>query len=86
MSTNDRKRERSGFVIPETFSFDIEKREEPDLEAEMEPEVQTWVPKACEHTWVKLPEEQQTLADEDKLIWCCQSCGKITNTYSWKEP
>jgi hypothetical protein len=41
---------------------------------------------SCEHQWLKLEDELQTLESEGKTIWKCRTCAEITNTYSWQTP
>ena len=41
---------------------------------------------ACEHDWLKLENDLQTLASEGKTIWKCRTCAEITNTYNWQTP
>jgi len=41
---------------------------------------------ACEHDWLKLENELQTLESEGKTIWKCRTCAEITNTYNWQTP
>ena len=40
----------------------------------------------CEHNWVKLSNDLQTLQAEGKTIWQCRTCSEITNTYDWQTP
>jgi hypothetical protein len=40
----------------------------------------------CEHDWVKLGNDLQTLKPEGKTIWQCRTCSEITNTYDWQTP
>ena len=40
----------------------------------------------CEHEWLKLTNDLQTLASEGKTIWRCSTCAEITNTYNWQKP
>jgi hypothetical protein len=40
----------------------------------------------CEHDWLKLENDLQTLEAEGKTIWKCSTCAEITNTYDWQTP
>lgn len=83
-SSNDKP---SGYEMPETFSFGLEERTEVEADVDVPLEgAGTVDPEDCAHTWAKLPEDQQTLASEDKIVWGCPSCGTRTNTYSWQKP
>jgi len=79
--------------MPENFSFGLEERSEETSDAaaseaipESLSEAEAGSSAECQHKWAKLPEEQQTLDSESKIVWMCQSCGQITNTYAWKKP
>ncbi len=41
---------------------------------------------ACEHDWLKLENDLQTLESEGKTIWKCRTCAEVTNTYNWQTP
>jgi len=41
---------------------------------------------ACEHDWLKLENDLQTLESEGKTIWKCRTCDEVTNTYNWQTP
>ena len=41
---------------------------------------------ACEHEWLKLESDLQTLESEGKTIWKCRTCDEVTNTYNWQSP
>ncbi len=41
---------------------------------------------ACEHDWLKLEDDLQTLESEGKTIWKCRTCAEVTNTYNWQTP
>ena len=69
MSTNSSDKKPGEYVIPEEFSFGLEERDESEEVIELpeggpDPELA----EDCEHTWVAVPETQQTLASEDKKI------------------
>jgi hypothetical protein len=80
-----------GFV-PESFEFGIENRKDypasgkPDHEIEPQKIITGYMSPACEHDWLKLADDFQTLESEGKTIWKCRTCDEITNTYSWQTP
>ncbi len=45
-----------------------------------------YLSQTCEHDWLKLPNDLQTLETEGKTIWKCRTCAEITNTYDWQKP
>jgi hypothetical protein len=80
--------QKAAFVMPETFGFDIEKPENystADKSGDgITPQKFTGPTSTCEHDWLKLANDLQTLASEGKTIWICSTCAEITNTYSWQ--
>jgi len=87
MSTKTSKNQPGEFIMPETFSFGLEERAEETPESvETVLETESQSPAECSHKWARLPDEQQTLSDEDKVIWVCSLCNVLTNTYSWSSP
>ena len=79
-------------ITSDSFGFGIEKRKDYStpkksaLESEPQKIIAGYMSPACEHDWLKLEDESQTLESEGKTIWKCRSCEEITNTYSWQKP
>ncbi len=79
-------------AIPDSFGFDIEKSTESSTAEESGNEIKpqkiiaAFLGSTCEHDWLKLAEDLQTLASEGKTIWQCKTCTEITNTYNWQTP
>ena len=48
--------------------------------------IATFLNPTCEHDWLKLATDLQTLEPEGKTIWQCRTCAEITNTYNWQTP
>ena len=86
MSTNSSGKRDDVYVMPETFSFGLEEREDKDAENASADSRGADSESSCIHRWKELPKEKQTLASESKTIWKCRTCGDMTNTYSWKKP
>ncbi len=76
----------------DSFGFGIQKRKDystskgSGLDSEPQKIIAGYMSPACEHDWLKLGDELQTLESEGKTIWKCRSCDEITNTYSWQTP
>ena len=79
-------------AMSESVEFDIEKSPESSTADESGHEIKPrkfiagFLGSTCEHDWLKLAEDSQTLASEGKTIWKCQTCAEITNTYNWQTP
>ena len=99
MASQPETKQKADNFVPESFEFGIEKRKDyhssskPDLEIEqqkIEIEQQKIIAGKmspdCEHDWLKLADDYQTLESEGKTIWKCRTCDEITNTYSWQNP
>ena len=90
MSAETSGKRDGGYIMPESFSFGLEEREDSDENVETgnvsSDSLEDDSVSSCTHRWEALPEDMQTLASESKTIWKCRSCGEMTNTYSWKKP
>lgn len=73
-------------MMPETFSFGLEPREEPEAETVQKSRGGDAEERGCQHVWIKAPEEKQTVKVENKVVWCCRFCGELAITYAWKNP
>ena len=75
-----------------SFEFDYDKPEQPSTADksghDIKPQKITagFLNPTCEHDWLKLANDRQTLASEGKTIWRCETCAEITNTYDWQTP
>jgi hypothetical protein len=92
MASRPEKTQKAEGFVPEKFEFGIEKRKDysssvkPGHEIEQQKIIAGYMKPACEHDWLKLADDNQTLESEGKTIWKCRTCDEITNTYSWQKP
>ncbi len=92
MTTRPMTKQKAPLVMPDSFGNNIEKPED-SLTAdtsghEIKPQkfIAGFLNPACEHDWLKLADDLQTLESEGKTIWQCRTCAEITNTYNWRTP
>ena len=83
---------KDSLAMPGSFEFGIEKPEESSTADKSEHDIKPqkiiagFMNPTCEHDWLKVANDRQTLASEGKTIWQCRTCAKITNTYNWQTP
>ena len=92
MTTRPMAKQKDALVMPDRFGLDTEKPED-SLTAgksghQIKPQrfIAGFLNPACEHDWLKLANDLQTLESEGKTIWKCRTCAEITNTYNWQKP
>ncbi len=84
--------DKDSLAMSGSFEFDIEKPDESSTadksEHDRKPQkiIAGILRPTCEHDWLKLADDLQTLASEGKTIWQCKTCAEITNTYNWQTP
>jgi hypothetical protein len=92
MTTRSGTRQKAAFANPDSFSAGIEipagsaTAYKSGQQSKPQKFTAIFLNPACEHVWVKLAGELQTLEPEGKTIWRCHTCAEITNTYDWQTP
>jgi len=83
---------KEALAMPDSFELDIEIPEESSTADESGQDIKPqkiiagFINPTCEHDWLKVANDRQTLASEGKTIWQCRTCTEITNTYNWQTP
>lgn len=84
--------EKAALATADSIGFNLEKSEDSPSANRSElgkrpPEIIAGMKNpTCEHDWLKLADDLQTLESEGKIIWQCNTCAEITNTYNWQTP
>lgn len=84
--------QKAALAMPDSTGSDIEKPEdsatvdESGQGSKPAPIIAGTKNPSCEHDWLQLADDLQTLASEGKIIWQCSICAEITNTYNWQTP
>ena len=92
MTSSSVTTQKAAPVMPDSFGYDIKKPEDSSTAdksgQEIKPQkiIAGFLNPICEHDWLKLANDLQTLESEGKTIWQCRTCAEITNTYSWQTP
>ena len=92
MTTRSVTTQKAALSMPDRFGLGSEKPEDSSTtdksghEIMPRPIIAGFLNPTCEHDWLKLANDLQTLASEGKIIWRCRTCAEITNTYSWQKP
>ena len=92
MTSRPVTKHKEAFAMPDSFGLDIVKPEEASsadkLGQDIKPRkiIAGFLSPICEHDWLKLAYDLQTLASEGKTIWQCSTCAEITNTYNRQTP
>ena len=86
MTARPLKSQKATILKPARFRSGGASPKRSDYAAKPQKLVAYYLNPACEHDWVKLDPELQTLEAEGKVIWKCRSCSEITNTYDWQTP
>ena len=92
MTTRSVTKQNAALSLPDRSGQDVEKSagsgtaHKPGDEIQSPKIVAVLLNPNCEHDWIKLADDLQTLADEGKTIWQCRTCTEVTNTYSWQTP
>ncbi len=83
MTDRSVKKQKAAPLKPDSIGAETEK---PEHDSRPQKIVAYFLNPVCEHDWVTLADELQTLEVEGKIIWKCRTCGEITNTYDWQIP
>lgn len=92
MTTRSATTQKAVLIMPDNARFSIRKPEHSSPAHQSGHEIRSqniiagFLNPTCEHDWVKLANDLQTLESEGKTIWRCRTCADITNTYSWQKP
>ena len=92
MTTRPVTMQKAALVLPDSFGADVHKPKDSStadkLRHPVKPQkfIAGFLNPACEHDWLKLENDLQTLESEGKTIWKCRNCAEITNTYNWQTP
>ncbi len=83
---------KDSLAMSGSFEFDYDQPEQPSTVGksghDIKPQkiIAGFLNPTCEHNWLNLANDRQTLASEGKIIWRCTTCAEITNTYDWQTP
>lgn len=78
--------------MPDSFKHDSERSKDSSAASKAAYEIKSqniiagFMNPGCEHEWIMLADNLQTLSSEGKTIWRCNTCAEITNTYNWQTP
>ena len=93
MTTRPVKMQKAALVMPDSFDADdVHKPKDSPTDDKLRHPIKPqkiiagFLNPACEHDWLKLESDLQTLESEGKTIWKCRTCAEITNTYNWQTP
>ena len=92
MTTRPVTMQKAALVMPDSFGVDPKKSKDSSTDGKSRNEIKPqkiiagFLSPACQHDWLKLESDLQTLESEGKTIWKCRTCAEITNTYNWQTP